>query len=153
MSKNVFSNGIKVDTLFIHPRTAIRLSGGCSLAVLWQNVRGDEIMTPAAAAGDVCMGASFTVVRYSSPILTPIFGPGSYWHLLVVEMQSGYFSAKLLLQHNLVFKVPKCINITIVELSCQGRGPGRGVHGVPRGEAALVWPRLDEDRSRLLPVR
>ena len=62
MSKNVFSNGIKVDTLFIHPRTAIRLAGGCSLAVLWQNVRGDEIMTP-AAAGDVCMGASFTVVR------------------------------------------------------------------------------------------
>ena len=92
MSKNVFSKGIKVDTLFIHPRTAIRLAGGCSLAVLWQNVRGDEIMTPAAAAGDVCMGASFTVVRYSSPILTPIFGPGSYWHLLVVEMQSGTFS-------------------------------------------------------------
>ena len=87
MSKNVFSNGIKVDTLFIHPRTAIRLAGGCSLAVLWQNVRGDEIMTPAAAAGDVCMGASFTVVRYSSPILTPIFGPGN-WHLLVVVCEA-----------------------------------------------------------------
>ena len=77
MSKNVFSKGIKVDTLFIHPRAAIRLAGGCSLAVLWQNVRGDEIMTPAAAAGDVCMGASFTVVRYSSPILTSIFGVSS----------------------------------------------------------------------------
>ena len=67
-----------------------------------------------------------------------------------LHLQLGYLSAKPFLFGAFV---SMCIDVTIVELYLQGRGPGRAVHGVPRGEAAIVWPRLDEDRSRLLPVR